>query len=120
MTRKASIFRFDPSVQAALENLSRILKRPMNQLVNEAVKAYVRQRGREVERDLEATLASLRAYREQDPDFDQAIAKFVAAETSPDAEDPAEGTVVFGDLVDGRLVTESGPVQTEIHKLLRG
>jgi hypothetical protein len=41
----------------------------MNQLVNEAVKDDVRRRNREVERNLESTLASLRAYRERDPDF---------------------------------------------------
>jgi hypothetical protein len=43
-----------------LENISRVLKRPMNQLVHEAVKDYVRRRSGEVERNLELTLASLR------------------------------------------------------------
>jgi hypothetical protein len=122
MAAKASTFRIEPNVQVGLENLSRLLKRPMNQLVNEAVKDYVRRRNREVERNLESTLASLRAYRERDPEFEQAIAAFARAEARYGKEDPAEGDVVVGKLVNGRLVDEpaSGPVQTEIRKLLDG
>ena len=123
MMRKASTFRIDPPVQAALENLSRILKRPMNRLVNEAVKDYVDQRGREVERDLEATLASLRAYRKRDPHFRTAVAEFVDAEARFGKEDPAEGKVVIGKLVNGQLVEVqaaegTGPIQTEIRRRL--
>ena len=87
----------------------------MNQLVNEAVKDYVRRRSREVERNLESTLASLRAYRERDADFEQAVAAFAKAEGRYAKEDPAEGVVVVGKLVNDQLVDEpaSGPVQTE-------
>src|ERR1700722_16270913 len=122
MAVKASTFRIEPIVQAGLENLSRVLKRPMNQLVNEAVKDYVRRRSREVERNLESTLASLRAYRERDPDFEQAVAAFAKAEGRYAKEDPAEGVVVVGKLVNDQLVDEpaSGPVQTEIRQLLDG
>jgi hypothetical protein len=114
--------RIEPTVQAGLENLSRVLKRPMNQLVNEAVKDYVRRRSREVERTLESTPASLRAYREGDPDFEQAIAAFARAEARYGKEDPAEGEVVVGKLVNGQLLHEpaSGSVQSEIRKLLDG
>lgn len=108
MSRRATTFRIDPDIQAALANLSRILVRPMNQLVNEAVKVYVELRGREVEQSLEADLASLRAYRRRDPDFEQAIAAFAQAEVG--VEDP----------VDGRPVEESGPVRAEIRRLLNG
>jgi hypothetical protein len=120
MAAKASTFRIEPNVQAGLENLSRVLKRPMNQLVNEAVKDYVRRRNWEVERNLESTLASLRAYRERDPDFEQAIAAFARGEARYGKGDPAEGEVAVGKLVDGHLVEEpaSGPVQTEIRQLL--
>jgi hypothetical protein len=58
MSRKPTTVRIEPLAQAALENLSRVLKRPMNQLVNEAVKDYVDRRSREVEYDLEATLTT--------------------------------------------------------------
>lgn len=109
--------------QAALENLSRVLKRPMNQLVNEAVKDYVDRRSREVEHDLEATLTALRAYRRRDPHFKGAIAAFVDAEARFGKDDPAEGKVVIGKLVNGQLVEErtiggASPLQTEIRRLL--
>jgi hypothetical protein len=122
MSAKASTFRIESTVQAGLENLSRVLKRPMNQLVNEAVKDYVRRRSREIERDLESTLASLRAYRKRDPDFEQAIADFARAEARYGKDDPAEGQVVVGKLVDGQLVevSASGPIQSEIRQLLDG
>ena len=121
--RKATTFRIDPIAQAALENLSRILKRPMNQLVNEAVKNYVEQRSQDVEHDLEATLASLRAYRKRDPHFKNAIAAFVDAEARLGKGDPVEGKVVIGKLVNGQLVEErptesASHVQAEIHRLL--
>ena len=103
MAAKASTFRIEPTVQAGLETLSRVLKRPMNQLVNEAVKDYVRRRSREVERNLESTLASLRVYREGDPDFEQATAAFARAEARYEKEDPAEGEAVVGKLVNGQL-----------------
>lgn len=106
MSRKATTFRIDADVRAALVDLSRILHCPMNRLVNEAVKAYLGRRRREVERDLEASLASLRAYRQRDPDFEQAMAAFVEAEAS--VEDPVEG----------RPEKDSGPVRMEIRRLL--
>ena len=122
MPAKATTFRIDPRVQAGLENLSRLLKRPMNQLVNEAVKEFVRKRSTEVEHKLESTLAALRAYRERDPDFEWALSSFARAEAQHGKLDPAEGEVVVGDLVDGQLVEtpEGGPVRQEIRKLLNG
>src|ERR1700704_3457509 len=65
MTRKASIFRLDPDTQSALAHLGRLLGRPMNKLVNEAVRDYLLKTSPK-ERELEGTLASLRAYRERD------------------------------------------------------
>ena len=123
MPRKATTVRIDPLAQAALENLSQVLKRPMNQLVNEAVKDYVERRSKEVERDLEATLTNLRAYRRRDSHFDEAVAAFVDAEARLGKEDPAEGKVVIGKLVNGQLVEErtiqdASPLQAAIRRLL--
>ena len=123
MNRKASTFRIDPPVQSALENLSRVLKRPMNQLVNEALGDYLERRSRAVERDLELTLARLRAYRRRDPHFKDAIEAVVDADATLGREDPAEGKVVIGKLVDGKLVeappTEGiGPLRAELRRLL--
>jgi hypothetical protein len=131
MAVKASTFRIEPSVQAGLENLSRVLKRPMNQLVNEAVRDYVRRRNAEVERKLESTLASLRAYREQDPDVERAIAAVATADVRHSQEGPGEGApgegAVVADKVAEKVVTAK-PVtdaaealfHTEIRKLLDG
>ncbi len=95
----------------------------MNQLVNEALQDYVDRRSRAAEHDLEATLASLRAYRKRDPHFKDAIAAAVEAEATLGKEDPAEGKVVIGKLVNGQLVEERtsegvSPLQTEIRGLL--
>jgi predicted transcriptional regulator len=124
MKPKASTFRIDPTIQAALESLSKILRRPMNQLVNAALEDYVKRRSQEVEQDLEATLARLRAHRHRDPHFKAAISAFVEAEARMGREDPAEGKAVIGKLVDGRLVENqqpadaSSPIQEQIRRLL--
>ncbi len=120
MPTKASTFRIEPTVQAGLEQLSRVLARPMNQLVNEAVKDFVRRRGREVEPELESTPSNLRAYRQRDPDFEEAIAAFAKAEAEFGKDDPAEGKVMIGKLVNGHLVEEAGPIEKEIDQLLNG
>jgi hypothetical protein len=123
MVRKATTVRIDPPTQAALEHLSRLLKRPMNQLVNEAVKDFVDRRSRVVERDLEATLTNLRAYRKRDPQFRKAIAAIARAEARLGSEDPAEGNPVMGRLVDGQLLeeptsAETTPLQAAVRRLL--
>lgn len=107
-TRKATTFRLDQAKQAALANLSKILRRPMNSLVNEAVEVYLEQRSREVERDLQASLDSLRIYRQRDPAFKKAIAAFVDAEAS--LKDP----------IKSELTQDDRSVRTEIHRLLHG
>ena len=94
MSTKAFTVRFDAGVQTALTALSKTLRRPVNKLVNEAVRAYLDQRGRKAEHDLEASLADLRAYRKRDPDFEQAFVAFAKAEAS--MKDPIEGQPVNG------------------------
>lgn len=109
MPRKATTYRIDSIVQAGLSELSRVLGRPQNQLVNEAVRDFVARRVKQVEVDLEATLESLRAYRQSDPNFDRAIADYVDAEASL-KEDPAEG----------QRALDRGPAQTRVLELLNG
>ena len=109
MPRKATTYRIDPLVQTGLSTLSKVLGRPQNQLVNEAVRDFVARRMKQVEVDLEATLESLRAYRESDPNFDRAIADYVDAEASL-TEDPAEG----------QRAVDMGPAQARILELING
>jgi predicted transcriptional regulator len=114
-------FRIDPEERAALDNLSKIEGRPINQILNDAVKSYLRKQGPK-EQALEAGLADLRAYRKRDPGFRKAIASFVEAEAAID--DPVEGKPVVGHFVNGKFVAgkpkPAGPVQAKIRELLRG
>ena len=88
----ATTIRLEPKAQAALQNLSKVTKRPMNKLINEAITAFVGHRSRAVERELEAMVTSLRAYRDSDPDDEKAIAAFTKAELTH--ADPVEGKAV--------------------------
>jgi predicted transcriptional regulator len=88
MARVAFTLRMDEEERTALEDLSRIEGRPMNQLLNDAVKSYLNRRSSE-EQLLEASLERLRAYRKRDPGFGSAMAAFVQSEAS--LEDPVEG-----------------------------
>ena len=120
MHPKATTFRLEPALQEGLEQLSKVLRRPMNQLVNEALKDYVSRRSIAVEQDLEATLSKLRAYRRRDPSFHEAIASAAESEAQHGKQDPVEGEVVIGEIIDGKLIEDAGPVQSEIHRLLHG
>ena len=94
MTRKATTFRLDPEVQAALSVLSDVQGRPQNQLVNEAVRAWVSMRARDVEVDLESTLTRLRAHRLDDSTGAASMATAMRAEAAVE-DDPAEGVRVI-------------------------
>jgi predicted transcriptional regulator len=119
MARIPFTLRIDSRERTALQNLSKVEGRPINQLLNEAIKAYLSRRGQK-ERELETTLADLRAYRKQDPGFRRAIAAFVEAEATLD--DPLEGEPVEGQFVKGQLVKgqprPAGPVQSKIREIL--
>jgi predicted transcriptional regulator len=85
----ATTIRLEPKAQAALQNLSKVTRRPMNKIINEAITAFVGHRSRAVEKELEAMVASLRAYRDSDPGDEKAIAGFAKAELTH--ADPVEG-----------------------------
>ena len=90
--------------------IGKVLKVPVNRLVNEAVEAFVRKRTTEITLNMEETLKLLKARRAMDPDFERAIAEFADSEASYAKEDPAEGEVE----------KKRGPVQTRVHQLLNG
>jgi len=114
MARVPFTLRIDSEERIALENLSKIEGRPVNQLLNEAIKLYLRRRSHK-EQALEMNLADLRAYRSKDPGYERAIQAFVDAEAS--IEDPLEGKLVEGRFLDGKFVP-AGPVQSKIRDLL--
>jgi len=88
MARTALTLRIDAPERNALRSLSKVEGRPINQLLIEAIRNYLGQKGRR-ERTLEANLKTLREYRRKDPGFKRAIAAFVEAEASQ--KDPLEG-----------------------------
>jgi hypothetical protein len=110
MARIPFTLRIDAEERAALEDLSKIEGRPVNQLLNEAIKSFLTRRGPR-ERSLEANLARLRAYRESDSGFERAVAAFVESEASFD--DPVEGQVVTSEPIE-----PIGPAQSRIRDLL--
>jgi hypothetical protein len=109
MARVAFTLRIEREERIALEDLSKVVGRPINQLLNDAIKSYLHQQSPK-ERSLEANLERLRTYRKHDPGFQRAIAQFVEAEVS--GGDPLEGEP-FEEQVDIQ-----GPVQSRIRELL--
>lgn len=107
MPRKATTVRLDPAAQAGLNKLSEILRQPVNKLVNEAVREFVVRRSKQAEDELISALEDLRAYRKLDPDFERSSSEFIESEVSA-KHDPAEGPVV----------SEIGPTQKAVRKLL--
>jgi hypothetical protein len=114
MARLPFTLRIEAAERSALRHLSKIEGRPMNQLLNEAIKSYLRRRGRK-ERDLEAQLAALRAYRKKDPGFKHAIDAFVEGEATED--DPLEGKLSDESL---DVHQPAGPVQSKIREVIGG
>lgn len=90
MTRKASTFRLEPTVQAGLALLSELQGRPQNQVVNEAVRAWVARGVEAAAVDLGATLERLQAYQRSDPTGEQSMAAAMRAEAAVE-HDPAQG-----------------------------
>jgi predicted DNA-binding protein len=112
--RVALTLRIDAEDRTALENLSKFEGRPVDQLLNEAVKSYLSRRNQE-DRSLDANLSKLREYRTRDPGFQRAIDAFVEAEAG--LEDPVEGEPMNGELIEGEFKPD-GPVQSRIRELL--
>jgi hypothetical protein len=109
MARQATTFRIDEVVLEGLTMLGQLSGRSANQLANEAIKEYVAKRSLDVENELQGTLSRLRAYRERDPDFENAISDFAEAEVSA-RHDPAQGEVVKA----------AEPLQARLRSLLNG
>ena len=108
--RRATTYRLNPHLQQGLALLGKVRQVSANQMVNEAVGEYLDARTAAVTADLEETLRRVRAYRETDPNFESAIAKFAELEARHGARDPVEGT-------EDR---EARPAQRMVRQLIRG
>jgi|SRR5450432_3088389 hypothetical protein len=114
MARIPFTLRIDAEERRALESLSKIEGRPINQLLNEAIKSYLGQRGPK-EEALAENLASLKAYRKKDPGFRRAIASFV--ETEAGLKDPLEGELVEESAAEDKA-TATGPLQKKVREVM--
>jgi predicted transcriptional regulator len=114
MSRAAFTLRIDSQERNALKHLSKIEGRPINQLLNEAIKIFLRQKGRK-ERSLEASLENLEAYRKKDPGYKRAITALVDAEAT--VRDPLEGEP-FEETDVENSVKSVGPVRSRVREVL--
>lgn len=115
MARTALTLRIDAPERDALKSLSKVEGRPINQLLIEAIRSYLGQRGRR-ERSLEANLKTLREYRRKDPGFKRAIAVFVESDASQ--KDPLEGEPVESDTTNPSQPL--GELQSKLREVIGG
>jgi len=114
MGRTVFTLRINDEERNALKNLSKIEGRPVNHLLNDALKNYLKQKGHK-ERSLEATLKSLRDYRKKDPGFKRALAEFVEAEAT--LKDPLEGKPIE-EVEEKNIRKPAGPLQRKIQSVM--
>ena len=104
---KATTVRLQAELLAGLALLHRILKKPMNRMINEAVRNYVERQSSEVEAELQQVLERVKAYRRSDPGYKRLWAEFVDAEARHGKDDPVEGRI-----------KSAGPVQAKVREIL--
>jgi predicted DNA-binding protein len=92
--QKATTFRLNPEVNAALEAISEHIGATKNKIVNEALADYLKQRGEKLQTELDGTLQKLRQYRAEDPRFETGIERFARAEARCSKNDSHQGSVL--------------------------
>jgi hypothetical protein len=110
MTRIPLTVKIGAEERVALQNLSKIEGRPLNELLREAIWDYLSRRNLN---NLEVSTSALRTYRKQNPGFKNAIDEFVDAEAG--FEDPLEGELIESQSGARR---SAGPVQRKIRRIL--
>lgn len=85
MPSKATLIRLDLDAHSALMQLSKLVGRPMNKLINEAVRDYLRDAS-QAEREVRETLASLHAYRERQLQVAEPAAAYAGEIAREDAD----------------------------------
>lgn len=111
--------RIDDDLQEGLIDLSEMLNRPVDRLLNEAVKEYMARVEGELKGDLSKALEDLRSLRKIDAGFRRAQRAFVEAEVSSSV-DPAEARVLGNPAHEPASRSAIGPAQKKIINLLNG
>jgi predicted transcriptional regulator len=104
---KATTIRLKAELITGLTLLQHILKKPMNRMINEAVRLYVERQSVQVETDLKDVLERIKAYRRSDPSYKKMWDEFVDAEARYGKDDPVEGRI-----------KNAGPVQARVREML--
>ncbi|PYO03974.1 MAG: hypothetical protein DMD75_33040 [Candidatus Rokuibacteriota bacterium] len=104
---KATTIRLKAELITGLTLLQHILKKPMNRMINEAVRLYVERQSVQVETDLKDVLERIKAYRRSDPSYKKLWDEFVDAEARYGKDDPVEGRI-----------KNAGPVQARVREIL--
>ncbi len=91
---KATTFRIDPQIQGGLKTLAKMLGRPVNKLVNDALLQFVRTEAGRLEVDLQQDIDLLRRYRELDPDLSRSVELAGDREMAYAGNDPLEGKLL--------------------------
>ena len=128
---RTKTLRLQPSYEQGLVLLKRILKMPINKMVNEAVGEYIERRTAEIESELTTTLEQLHAYRLADPDFVAARQAVIEGEVRYGKDDPMEGRIVpakkpargavkSGSSAAPTEALAAGPALSKVREMLRG
>lgn len=128
---RTKTLRLQPSYEKGLVILKRVLKMPINKMVNEAVGEYIQRRTAEAESELTTTLEELHAYRLADPDFMAARQAFIQGEAMHGKDDPMEGRIVpaekpargaveSGSSAAPTEAAATGPALSKVRELLHG
>jgi hypothetical protein len=112
--KKAPALHIGSPERKALERLSEAEGRPIDQLIADAIKAFVLSRAPK-QRSMKENLDRLREYQKRDPGYKKAFAAFVEAEAT--IKDPLEGETFEARMVDGQL-EPIGPLQRRMRELL--
>ena len=91
---KVTTFRIDPAIQSGLKTLSRLLRKPMNKLVNDALLQYVKAQAGKMHVDLQQDVDLLQLYRDLDPDLTSSVTQAVQREMGYAGQDPREGELL--------------------------
>jgi len=91
---KISTFRIDPAIHGGLKTLSRLLGKPVNKLVNDALLLYVKAQAGKMHVDLQQDMDLLQQYRDLDPDLTRSVNQAVQREMGYVGQDPVEGELL--------------------------
>jgi hypothetical protein len=96
MPESATTIRLDPGLKQGLIKLSVLQSTTLNGLIARALREHLASQTMLLQQEFEASIRELQRLAVQDPGFERAIDRVVAAELSTD-KDPGQGSLMFPD-----------------------